>query len=172
MKGMSEWILLIGGIIVAVLVIAIVFIQIQNSMKLVVEKRSVESYAEIANIANNLCWSFEGNTREYSFELGETIKGIYASGTPPAEYEDVQLLNNIISKEQSSGESLCIKVEGKRVTCYQLGCNTTIPFIGSVPEQFSLSMLVNILLGKGRVTSYSLHFVREVNSVEIFLAGI
>jgi hypothetical protein len=174
MKGISEWIWLIGGIMAAAIVFTIAVTLIQNTMNATIEKTSIQGYEEVVNTINDLCWKFEGNIRNYDFQLGETIEGVYATSDVKKIYESKELTKNIIDGEKSFGENLCIKVKGKRIRCEKLDCNATFPFVGSVPEKFSLSLLVNKLSGKGRIFDYYISFVRNVSTsgVEVFLGAV
>lgn len=169
MKGISEWIWLIGGIMAAVIIFTIASMQIQNTIKATIEKNSIQKFSEVVSIINNLCWSFEGNTREYTLQLGETIDGIYASPLPYERYESEQLTNKIINEEKSSGNNLCLKIKNKKLTCEKLDCNSTFPFVGAVPEKFSLSGMVSKWMGKGSIFNYYLGFERKIGAVEVSL---
>ena len=115
----------------------------------------------------NLCWSFIGNRREYTMSVSEYVDGIYTTFDKYEEYTKDQLVGNITAGENSTGNFLCIKIANKRVMCEELYCNATIPFIGSVPEEYSLSILINRLTGKGNVADYYLDFERMVNGINI-----
>ena len=135
----------------------------QGTVRASIEKKSIEDFSKTVTIINNMCWEFEGNTREYTLELGETIQGIYAANMPHDKYESAQLTNNIITGQSPSGNNLCLQIQGKKERCEQLDCTVVFPFIGAVPEEFSLSTLINQLEGRGRIYSYYLQFVRALN---------
>ncbi len=167
MKGISNWIWIAGGIIAALIIFSIAYNQIVQVSLAKVEQRSLEQYDETKSIIDNQCWSFVGNKREYTINLGETIEGVYIATNPYEEYEKEQLINKIISDETATGNYLCIKVKDKRLRCEELECNTTMPFMGSVPEEFSLSALLNKLMGRGRIFNYNLMFERMETKVEV-----
>lgn len=163
MKGVTEWIWLIAGIIAALIIFTMAMVLYQNTVRASIEKKSIEDFSKVVKIINNMCWEFEGNTREYTLELGETIQGIYAANMPHDKYEAAQLTNNIITGQQSSGNNLCLQIQNKKEQCEQLDCNVNFPFIGAVPEEFSLSVLINQLTGRGKIYNYYLQFVRTIN---------
>jgi len=162
MKGISEWIWIVGGTIIGIILFTMGTIIYQNTLRTSLEKRSLEEFSEVVTIINNLCWNYEGNVREYNLELGETVQGIYAADIPHDKYESVQLTNNIIAGQTSSGNNLCIQIQGKREQCEKLDCQATFPFVGAVPKEFSLSALI-----KGNVFNYFLQFGRQVNPIEV-----
>lgn len=167
MKGISNWIWIAGGIMAGLIIISIAYMQISQVNLNVIEQRSLEQYGQTKNIIDGLCWSFVGNRREYEISLGETVEGIYIAPSPYEEYERDQLINKVVNEESGTGNFLCIKIRNKRVECQGLECNATMPFIGSVPEEFSLSALVSKLTGKGLVFNYRLTFVRTESNVAV-----
>jgi hypothetical protein len=169
MKAVSYWFWIVAGVIAGLIVFAIAYQQIVDIHKTSIEHKNIEQFNEIKNIADNLCWSTSGNKREYPVSLSENVEGIY---TTLDEYEEISkenLANNIVSSESNTGNYLCIKVTDKRVQCENLDCNTTMPFIGAVPEEFSLSVLVNSLTGKGKIYDYYLEFEKGGSDVLINL---
>lgn len=158
---------------VAVIMFTISVMMIQSTINASIEKTSIEGFGEVVSRINFLCWSFEGNTREYDLKLGETIEGIYATADTHKEYASGELTGEIIAEENSFGDNLCIKIQNKMQTCEKLDCNATFPVVGSVPEKFSLSLLINQLTGRGKIFEYSLKFLRSTgkSGVEVFLGA-
>lgn len=169
MKGISYWIWIAGGVIVGLIIFAIAYQQIVQIEKSIAEQRSLEHFSEVKNIIDNLCWSFVGNKREYTISLSEDVEGIYTTLNQSEEYKNEQLINKTISGENATGNFLCIKIADKRLKCEEMYCNATMPFMGSVPEEFSLSILINRLTGKGKISDYYLEFERMGNGVNVSL---
>jgi len=167
MKGISNWIWIAGGVIAGLIIFSIAYNQIVQISLARVEQRSLEQYDETKNIINNLCWGFGGNKREYTVSLAETIEGLYIATSPYEKYEEEQLINKIVSGETATGNYLCIKVKNKRSGCEKVECNTTMPFMGSVPEEFSFSALLNKLMGRGKIFIYNLKFEKIETKVEV-----
>lgn len=167
MKAVSEWIWIIGGVMVGLAIFSFAYTNMIETNQVVIEQRSIEGFNEMKNIINNLCWSFSGNKRHYTLSLGESVEGIYAAKDRYEEYTKEQLMNKIISKERSEGEYICIKIQGKRLNCEKLDCKAVMPFMGSVPDEFSLSKLINRLTGTGSVSNYYLEFTRTPTNVTV-----
>jgi hypothetical protein len=165
MKAIAQWMWIAAGVIAGLIIFSVAQNQIYRLNVATIEQRSLEQFYEVRNIINNLCWSFAGNTREYTLNLGETIEGIYASKDKYTEYKRDELIDSILKGKISQGSFLCRKVKNQRLKCEELECNATMPFIGSVPIKFSLSALVSKLLGKGEVFTYKLQFKRETELV-------
>jgi hypothetical protein len=162
MKAIAEWMWIAAGVIAGLIIFSIAQNQIYQLNIATIEQRSLEQFYEVKNIIDNLCWSFVGNVREYTLNLGESVEGIYASKDKYTQYKRDELIGKI-----SEGNFLCIKIKDKRLRCEELECNVTIPFLGSVPIQFSLSALVNRLLGKVETFTYELQFNRTEDLVKV-----
>lgn len=169
MKGISYWFWIIGGVIAGLAIFAAAYQLMADISLRNAEQRSLEQFSQVKGMINNLCWEFVGNKREYSMDLSEYVEGIYTTFDKYTEYEKEELIENIISGNNSTGDFICIKIAKKRVRCEKLECNATMPFIGSLPEGFSLSALINRLLGRGKIFEYPLEFERMGNEVAIFL---
>lgn len=171
MKGMDQWLWIVAGIIVAVIVFLITYNQILQTNRGIIEQKSIDEFDDIVSNVKNLCWSFVGNRRELTADLGDMIEGIYAAGTPYDQYEKEQLINNIILNKNSTGNYLCLKIKDKRLVCEQFDCNITFPFIGYVPEKFSLTALINSLMSKSKIYMYPITLIRNANGINVFLTG-
>lgn len=169
MKGISQWIWIVGSIISAVIIFTIVFNQMFLSSRTVIEQRSINQFDEIASKLSTMCWESVGRREELTINIGDMVEGIYAAGTIHDEYEKEQLINNIILNKNSTGDYLCLSIEGKRLDCKQFDCNVSFPFIGYVPEKFSLSALVNSLMGKGKIYTHLLTLQRFPNGINVYL---
>jgi hypothetical protein len=169
MKAIANWFWIAAGVIAGLIVFAIAYQQIVNINKTAAEHRNIEQFNEIKNIADNLCWDTSGNKREYKVSLSENVEGIYTTMDKDVEISGGNLVNKIVSDEFNTGNYLCIKVKDKRIQCEDLECNTTMPFIGAVPESFSLSALINSLTGNGKIYDYYFQIEKSESDVVITL---
>jgi len=169
MKGISEWIWIVGGIIGALIVFAIAYNQILLANRAIVEQRSIDQFKEVVSKLKTMCWEIIGRKEEIPATFGDMVEGVYSVKSNDVIYEKEQLINSIILNKNSTGDFICQKIEGKRVNCYQLDCNATFPFIGYVPKEFSLSALVNSLMGKGSLYVYNLVLLRTSDGIDVYL---
>ena len=167
MKGVSYWFWIIGGVIGGLLIFTIAFQQLVGMKDTTIQQRTQEQFSQIKNIIDNLCWGSPGNKREYTISVSESVEGIYLAPSKYKEYETEELTDIILSEEYATGDYLCIKVKDKRLKCEELECDATMPFVGSVPEEFSLTALVNKLTGRGKFFDYPLEFERMGDYVDV-----
>jgi hypothetical protein len=168
MKGISYWFWVVAGIIAGLVIFTLAYQQISQMSIAATEQRSNEQFLEIRDIANNLCMSFSGNTRQYEVQWADTVNGVYAGVDKHQSFTKDVLVQSILLTKNSTGNFLCIDMQDKRLDCEEITCNiTSMPFMGSVPEQFSLSSLISSLMGRGKVFNYRLNFERTAKGVEI-----
>ncbi len=167
MKAISEWFWIFAGILAGLLILSLAIFQIYNINQALNEQKTLEQFMKMKNIINNLCWSFPGSVENYELNIAETVEGIYVSKDKYTQYPQDELVVKILERDISFGDYICIKIKGKRLRCEELECNTTMPFIGSLPSKFSLSSLINKLTGKGEISTFSLRFEKEETLVNI-----
>lgn len=167
MKGIEQWMWIAAGIIAGLVTFVFAYQQIVSISKSAAEQRSIEQFNEIKNIVDNLCWSSSENKREYRVNLADTIEGIYVVSSKYEEYNGSELSNKILSEEDNNGKYLCVKVKDKNAECKELECDTSMPFIGTVPEESSLSALVDKFSGKAKTFDYYLMFEKVGKTVKI-----
>jgi len=156
MKALSEWFWVFAGILSGLIILSLAIYQIHNTNQAWNEQKTLEQFDKMKNIINNLCWTFTGNIEKYEISVAESVIGIYTSLDKYAQYSSEDLKSKVLNKDYSFGNYLCIKVENKRLRCEELYCNVTMPFIGNIPSKFSLSSLINRILGKGEISVYQL----------------
>ena len=167
--SVSKWVWIIGGVIAGLIIFSIAYQQIVQINLATVQQRSSEGYSEIKSIIDNLCWGFAGNKRQYTLNLDETVEGMYVASNQYEEYNSTELLDKKLIKEEATGKFLCIEIKNKRLRCEELECNATMPFLGSLPEEWSLIALLNKLMGRGLLFVYNLNFERTETEVKIGL---
>ncbi|MCK4429557.1 MAG: hypothetical protein KAU95_04220 [Candidatus Aenigmarchaeota archaeon] len=167
-KGSVDiWAWIIGGIIAGLLIFVMAYSQLLQVSESMAEQRSMEQYNELLSRINELCWSFSGNIIEYSIVLDENAKGIYLAHDKHAEINSTELINKIVDEEISSGGYLCIKIGERRVKCGKLDCESKMPYIGSVPTEFSLSALISKAAGNHEKFIYDLKLEKSGSAVNI-----
>lgn len=168
---MEEWVWIIAGTVAGLTVFSIAYTHMVQTNIATIDQRSLEEFEEVRNIINNLCWDFAGNKREYKLTLSENVEGIYAAKTPYEEYRREELIDRIKSFNYSYGNFFCIMITNKRLRCIELECNVSMPFVGSVPEKFSLTALINKLIGIVPTFDFYLIFTRTLDNVTVEYKG-
>ena len=160
MKGtLSMWVWIVGGVIAGFLIFVIAYTQLIGTAGKITEQRTLEQYTELKNKINDLCWSYSESENEYRIIMNENVEGIYLTNNTDREEKNLQ--EKILSKNISSGDILCIKIKNQRIRCSELDCDAQMPFIGAVPEEYSLSALIDKIMNRRKRFEYDLSLVRK-----------
>jgi uncharacterized protein (UPF0248 family) len=170
MKAISEWFWVFAGVLAGLLILSLAVSQIYNTNQALSEQKTLEQFLEMKNIINRLCWTFSGNVETYKINVADSVEGIYAAQDKYTQYSSEELKEKVLNKESSFGNFICIKIKNRRLRCEELECNATIPFLGSLPSKFSLSSLINKLMGKGEINTYSLRFEKSETIVNVTIS--
>jgi len=161
------WMWIVAGIIAGLLILTLAYSYSLQMINTVTEQSVLEQYDEIYTQTNELCWSYLGNKKEYNLILNKNILGIYLTNDQYIEYNNTQFIDFILDENVSSGNFLCIKIKNKRTICRQLDCNATMPFLGAVPIDFSLTSLINQIKGNPESFEYNMILMRNKDGVTI-----
>lgn len=161
------WMWIVAGIIAGLLILTLAYSYSLQMTNTVTEQSVLEQYDELYTQTNELCWSYLGNKKEYEMVLNKNIQGVYLTSDKYAEYNNTQFVDYILSENVSSGNFLCIKIKNKRTICKQFNCNATMPFLGAVPTEFSLTSLINNIKGNPESFKYNLRLKRDNAGINI-----
>jgi len=150
MKAVSYWFWIIGSVLIGLLVFALAVTQLMQTTTSVSEEKAIEEFESLHSQINDLCWSFAGNTREFTLTLGESM-AVYASEEKHPQISCEKLQSGI-----SEGNYTCIEIKNKRTQCLETYCNVSLPCITAKPATASLHSLIDRVLGKPVVFEYKL----------------
>lgn len=172
MKGTVDvWIWILGGVIAGLLILSIANSYLTQTTRTIAEQRSIEQHDELKTQINELCWSSSENKKQYTINLNENVLGVYLTKDKYIEYNDTQFIYFILDENVSSGNLLCMKLRDKRLMCEQLDCNTRMTFLGAVPTEFSLSALIDDIIGNPDSFEYKLNFSKFGKEVLVSVVG-
>ena len=106
------------------------------------EKKSLEEFENLASKLNDFCLRIIGHEEPLKFEVGEEVVAIYATNSKYEEFGEEKLEEFVKESRESEGKFLCLKLRDRRLICKELNCNVSMPFLGYLPEEFSLSTLI------------------------------
>lgn len=150
MKGIESWIWIIGGLILAMILIGIA-LNIIYSISLQQDKNLAEmEFSKIVGVVNSLCDSNVGQEATHNFRFPEIVEKIYAS-------YDKNFRNDSYG---TKGNNLCINFSELR--CVKLDCALSLPLI---KRKENLLTFVDRIIGKRVFYEYSINFVRREEGV-------
>lgn len=86
------------------------------------KNRVIESFMNLKNKLENLCWSFPFSQENEKIFLNEDVIAIFAF------YEDITKINDFetISDRIIEGNFICLAYKNQRIKCEKLSCNITM----------------------------------------------
>lgn len=150
MKGIESWIWIIGGLVLAMILIGVA-LNIIYSVSLQQDKNLAEmEFSKIVSVVNSLCDSNVGQEATHNFRFPEIVEKIYAS-------YDKNFRNDSL---ETRGNNLCINFTELR--CVKLDCAISFPLI---KRKESLLTFVDRISGKRVFYEYNINFVRKEEGV-------
>jgi len=167
MKSLINWVWIIAGIFAGLLVLVFFFQHLYLTSKTMQTKKSLEKFENLASKLNDFCLKIAGNEEPLKFEVDEETVAIYATNSKYEKYEESELERFVKEGMESEGKFLCLKLKDRKLNCKELNCKVSMPFLGYLSEKFSLSSLINKLMGKTSITTFNLILKKEVDKIKI-----
>lgn len=160
------WVYIVGGVVISILILAIAYVLISNSINFSEKQMTLNEFSELFTDVQSVCLGEVNNslTRQYTFAFNTRV--IYATNLTNSTLPKV--VDLIKNQNISSGFKLCLQFKDEQnLRCLPeapefLFCNTTMPYIGVLPENEDIWMMVNKILGKPRTREFFLN-IKKIN---------
>ncbi|MEM5870512.1 MAG: hypothetical protein QW758_00980 [Candidatus Aenigmatarchaeota archaeon] len=144
MKGIESWVWVIGGLVLAMILIGIA-LNVIYSISLQQDKNLADmEFSKIISVINSLCDSNVGQETTQSFRFPEIVEKIYAS------YD--KLPPNL---SETKGNNLCMNFT--ELKCIKLDCSIIFPLI---KRKEGLLTFIDRISGKRVYYEYKINFIR------------
>jgi hypothetical protein len=169
MKGsVPTWFWIAGGVIAGLLIFISAYQMLFQTTGVMSDQKALEPYNEIKSLVeNDLCFSAPGNKRYLKVQLSESISAIYFTDDKYTTFSDEEYSIKAVEGEVMKGSLICLKIADRRLQCEELSCPASMPLIGAVPAERSLSALVDRILGRHKTFEYRLELEKKSDYVEI-----
>ena len=152
----ATWFYVVGGIVIGLLVFTIAYHLISVSIIHTKMQDAISSFNSFHSDLETVCLQEINNSMLTKFKVPEQVRVIYATNdtlNPPQ-----KVIENITNEDMSQDFYLCLQFfdEPETLRCKKLTCNTTIPYMGSLPESEDIELFVKRILGQAPVKEYSL----------------
>ena len=148
-KGIATWIWVIGGIVIAMILVGISLNIIRDIYTREDINQAEQEFYRIISVINSLCDSNVGEKTTLTFKFPEIVEKIYASYTSSYQNE-----------ETTRGNVICMNAS--ELKCVKLDCYTEFPLI---KRKESLSSLIDQILGKRSYYEKKISFSRVEEGV-------
>ena len=165
------WVYVFGGIIVAILALAIGYTLLSNTINLSQRQEALNQFSQLTSEINTVCLQEIGNFVIRKFTFPFQVRVIYA--TDDTSNLLPKVLEEIKNQEKSLGKNICMQFKDEQyLRCYpepprKLSCDVIMPYIGVLPEQEDIFVAVNKILGRGPIKEYTLLINKTGNEVTV-----
>ena len=151
----ATWFYVVGGIVIGILVFTIAYHLIGVSIIQAQKQAALSSFNSFHSDLETVCLQEINNSMLIKLKVPEQVRVIYANvstGKPPD-----KVIENITNEDMIKGFYLCMQFMDEDYLRYKkLTCNTTLPFMGSLPVSMDIKLFVKRILGQAPVKEYSL----------------
>jgi len=154
MKGIANWIMIMGSVIIGITILFIGASLIMKQMRMSEKQSVLGQIQDFHSKIENTCHLGKGSTHYYTLALPSNVRSVYVANSsyelPPDKVSEM-----ITKKESSSGNYLCIQFfDDNLPICQEIGCMTNFTYIGSPSLKNTLQTLIASLKGKSSVYEY------------------
>ncbi|MEM7816379.1 MAG: hypothetical protein QXZ20_00530 [Candidatus Aenigmatarchaeota archaeon] len=155
-KGISAWILVIGGIILGMIIFfAGIYISIQT-IKINEKQAALEQINTLYEKIERTCLvGGIGETYHYEISLPESIRAVYVANYSDEEPPD-KVSVFISEKKVGLGKFFCYQFFNEAPSCRKLGCNTFMTYMGTPSMKEDLLSLLARVSGERPRYNYTI----------------
>ncbi len=166
----STWMWVIGGIMIAIVMMAVAATIAANIANSNEENRMVVQVKLLADRINGVCDSAVNAKDELEFTYTDMTKAVYPASEenelPP---ENVNIF--ISDGRRAEGRQVCLQFRDKKsVRCRKLMCDTTLPYLGSQPASSGIADILAGITGEAKTYRHFLEIGKVGNSIVVTTA--
>lgn len=156
MKGVANWILVIGGMIMGIVIFTISASLLINHIRTMKRQTVLGQVQSFHDELTTICKMGLGHRKKYYLVLPDTVRAVYvANKSYDAPPDKVSVY--ISGKVSAVGNHTCIQFFDENVPiCQYIGCKTRLTYIGSPSLKSNLQVFVAQLKGEYPVYEYTL----------------
>lgn len=166
----ETWVYVAGGIIVAVIALAIAYTLISSSVEYAQRENALAQFSSFCSRISTVCIQEINNSLNSSFSIPFSVRVVYATDNTT---DILPKVTDLIKNEQlNTGQNLCLQFKNEQYSrCYpeppdKLLCNITMPYIGTLQETEDIWIKVSKILG-GPVTREYYLFIQKTGGREV-----
>jgi hypothetical protein len=160
----ADWLYIIGGIVIGMLVFVIAYNLVTVSIKQAQEQTFLTSFKDFYTDIENVCIQEINNYIITNIAIPTSVRVLYVTDDKKNLLPTV--VEKIKNKEMNRGRNLCMQfADEQSLRCQDLTCNTNMLYMGSLPENMDIKIMMRRILGQALVKEYSLLIVKTANGV-------
>jgi pectate lyase len=155
MKGVANWIMVIGGVIMGIIIFTISISLLINHIKTMKRQTVLGELQDLHDQLTTVCKMGLGHKKTFYLVLPDTVRAVYVANRsyePPPDRVSVY----ISDKVSAVGNHTCIQFFDDNIPiCQYIGCDTQLTYMGSPSLKSSLQVLLAQLKGEYPVYEYT-----------------
>ncbi|MEM5792916.1 MAG: hypothetical protein QXY45_00965 [Candidatus Aenigmatarchaeota archaeon] len=157
MKGLANWIMVIGGLIIGITVFYAGVSLLVKQMRMAQVQTVLEEVQDFHNQLSAVCRMGLGHKKSYTISLPDNVRAVYVANKSyelPPDKVSVMISNRVMSV----GNYTCIQFFNNNLpVCEYIGCYANFTYIGSPSMKPSLQTLLASIRGNYPVYVYSVN---------------
>jgi len=151
----ATWFYVVGGIVIGLLVFTIAYHLISVSIVQAQKQAALSSFNSFHSKLETVCVGEINNSMLTKLKVPEQVRVIYVTDDTINPLATV--VDKIKNEETDRERTLCMQFQDEEILrCKKLTCNTTMPYMGILPESMDIEIYVRKILGQAPVKEYYL----------------
>ena len=169
MKGLANWIMVIGWVVIGITLFAIGISLITRQIRTAQRQTILEEMQDFHNQLVSVCNMGLGNKKSYNLALPDNVRAVYVAKNdhelPPDKVSEM-----ITNQNTDVGNYICIQFfDDNLPICQDVGCDVDLTYMGSPSMKSTLQTLIAQLKGNYPIYEYT---VEMEKSDEYFINAI
>ena len=166
----AEWLYIAGGIFIAMLVFVIAYNLLTMQMIQAQKQNALADFNDLLTDIETVCLQEINNSMFTKINIPTSVRVLYV--TDDTKNPLAKVVENITNEQINVGKNICLQfIDEQIIRCKELTCNTTMPYMGSLPEYMDIKIMVKKILGEALVKQYSLLIVKTGGDKVIVATG-
>jgi len=152
----ATWFYVVGGVVIGLLVFTIAYQLISVSIIQAQKQAALSSFNNFHSKVETVCLGEINNSMLTKLKIPTQVRVVYVTNDTVKPQDKV--IDNITDEDTNKDRNLCMQFfdESETLRCKKLTCNTTLPYMGILPESMDIEVYVRRILGQAPVKEYSL----------------
>lgn len=163
----ENWLYIAGGIFIAMLIFVIAYNLLTMQMIQAQKQNALADFNELLTDIETVCLQETKNYMLMKIEIPTSVRVLYV--TDDTKNVLPKVVEDITNEATNTGKNVCMQFNDEQfIRCKELTCNTKMLYMGSLPENLDIKIMVKKILGEAPVKEYSLNITKVLgNEVEV-----
>jgi hypothetical protein len=163
----ATWLYIAGGIFIAMLVFVIAYNLLTMQMIQAQKQNALANFNDLLTDIETVCLQEINNSMLTKIAIPTSVRVLYVTSDTKNLLPTV--VDRIKNEETNRERNICIQfIDEQIIRCKELTCDTTMPYMGSLPEYMDIKIMVKKILGEALVKEYDLRITKVLgDEVEV-----